>query len=229
MLVINEMLPEFSCGIFKLNQMSNNISLLVSEITVRYKLHNPSTAYTVAVSGIDAAGKGYTCKLLKDALEQNGYRVALINLDPWQNPISVRLQEQNAAENFYKNVFRWQIFFELLLFPLQKDRKINLETIGIHTYADTYYLLEYDLHNIDIILLEGIFLFKQDYRSYYNLKIWIDCSFETGLARALERNTEQLDKNSLLHDYNTYYYPAQRYHFEKDDPKSLADLVIDNN
>lgn len=87
-------------------------------------------------------------------------------------------------------MFRWNDLFNRLILPLKKDKGIYLETTGIRTDADIYYPLIYDLRNIDIILIEGIFLFKQEYLSFYDLTIWIDCSFETGLRRAIQRNTE---------------------------------------
>lgn len=218
-----------SGGIFKLCKMKNNIELMASAITAGYNIHNKKSAYTVAISGIDASGKGFISDHLKTMLEQKGYRVALINIDPWQNPMAVRLDKKYPAINFYRNVIRWEAFFLNLLFPFQKNKKLELQTIGIRTNADLFYSLKYEFNNIDIILVEGIFLLKKDYLSYYNLKIWIDCSFETGLQRAIARNTEQLDKASLIYDYTTFYYPAQRHHFEKDQPVENADLVIDNN
>ena len=100
--------------------------------------------------------------------------------------------------------------------------------MGIRTDADVYFPLVYDFRNIDILLLEGIFLLKQEYLSFYDLKIWVDCSFETGLKRAIQRNAENLDVQRLIRDYNTFYYPAQQYHFRKDDPKGKADLIFNN-
>jgi uridine kinase len=72
-------------------------------------------------------------------------------------------------------------------------------------------------------------LLQEKYSRYYDYKIWVDCSFETGMKRAIERNTEKLDETRLIHDYNTYYYPAQTLHFKKDNPMNAADFVFDNN
>ncbi len=191
--------------------------------------HSAATAFTVAISGIDASGKGYISQQLYQALTGKGYAVALIHTDPWQNPLPVRLKKENPAANFHENVFRWNDLFNRLILPLKKDKGIYLETTGIRTEADIYYPLIYDLRNIDIILIEGIFLFKQEYLSFYDLTIWTDCSFETGLRRAIQRNAECLDTKTLIHDYHTFYYPAQRYHFKKDHPAAHADFVIDNN
>jgi len=76
--------------------------------------------------------------------EKMGYKVANINIDPWQNPIPIRLQKENAAKNTYENIFRWGDFFEQLVFPLQKNKSLYLETQGIRSDADVYYPLIYD-------------------------------------------------------------------------------------
>jgi len=207
----------------------SSITELADKVAENHKLHSSSKVFTVAISGIDASGKGHIGKLLQKKIECNGLNVANINIDPWQHQLAMRLQKENAAQNVYNNIFRWNDFFEQLIFPLQKNKSIYLETLGIHTHSDEYYHLIYDFKNIDILLIEGIFLFKKKYLSYYDYKIWIECSFEKGLQRAMRRNAEKLDEESLIHDYHTFYYPAQLLHFEKDNPRESVNIVFDNN
>ena len=180
---------------------------LADRIIERYKFHISPSAFTVALSGIDASGKGYISKLIEKELISKDYKVANINIDPWQHPIPVRLKNENSAEIFYNNAIRWDDFFEQLIFPLQKNRTIYLETKGIYTYADKFYPLVNDYKNINIILIEGILLFKKQFISYYDYKVWIDCSFETGLQRAVKRNVEKPDEEKPVHDYHTFTTP----------------------
>ncbi|HJS55811.1 MAG TPA: hypothetical protein VJ765_14760 [Chitinophagaceae bacterium] len=206
----------------------NDIPSLTRKVVNAFGYHNKKTAFTVAISGIDASGKGYTAKLLQQELENMGYKVANINIDPWQNPIPVRLSKENAAENFYKNVFRWKEVFSGLLIPLKNDRSINLQARLIRSDADEYYDHNYQYSDINFLLIEAILLFQEEFLPFYDCKIWIDCSFETGLQRAIRRNVEKLDKATLIHDYDRYYYAAQRLHFERDNPKNQADLIFNN-
>ncbi|HEV8287197.1 MAG TPA: hypothetical protein VGQ09_22970 [Chitinophagaceae bacterium] len=198
-------------------------------IIQNFYAHSADHVFTVAISGIDASGKSYVTKLLEDELRTHGLKIANINLDPWQNPIPVRLQKVNAAENFYKNVFRWNDIFSKLIIPLRKTGNIQHNERLIRTHADEYYDFRFDYNEIDVLLIEAIFLFQEKYLGYYDFKIWIDCSFETGLKRAIQRNVEKLDAEQLMRDYNTYYYPAQRYHFEKDNPRTFADVIHCND
>ncbi len=201
---------------------------LADQLTERHKRHLLPRVFTVAVSGIDGAGKGFIAGLLQAELEKRGYNTALIHTDPWQHPLGQRLREEEPALHIYENIFRWDDFFGQLVVPLQRHKKIYLETKGIRTDADIYYPLLYDYHDIDILLIEGILLLKRNLRHFYDCALWIDCSFETGLRRALLRNAENRAKEELLHDYHKYYYAAQRLHFEMDQPRETADLVFDN-
>ncbi len=202
---------------------------LANKIIEAYNNQSNSRVFTVAISGIDASGKGFISSLLQKELAGCGLHTANINIDPWQHPIPTRLKKENAAENVYENIFRWNDFFEQLIFPLQKNRSVYLETKGIRSDADIYYPLTYSFKIIDILIIEGILLFKTKYLPIYDLTIWIDCSFESGLKRAIKRNVEKLDEERLVLDYDMYYYAAQRLHFDRDKPRDKADLIFDNS
>ena len=207
----------------------NNVKQLSELVLKEYSSHDNKNVFTLGISGIDASGKGFVSNLLQSELEQQDLKIANINIDPWQNPTVLRLQKENPAKNFYDVVFRWDDFFTQLILPLKKSGSIYLETMLIRTDADEYYPYIYNFNKIDILLVEGIFLFKKEFLNYYDSKIWIDCSFESGLQRAIARNSENLSREQLVHDYNTYYYPAQRYHFQQDDPRKVSDILYCND
>jgi len=209
--------------------MTDPVRKLSEFVLEKYHSHREQNVFTVAISGIDASGKGFVSNLLQRELESHNLKVANINIDPWQNPLPVRLQKENPAENFYQNVFRWDDFFAQLIMPLKTSGSIYLETMLIQTDADKYYRHTYEMSAIDVLLIEGIFLFKEALLNYYDLKIWIDCSFETGLRRAIARNIENLSEAQLVNDYNTYYYPSQRHHIQYDEPWKFCDITYCND
>lgn len=202
---------------------------LVSAVLREKQNYSGERLFTVGISGIDGAGKGYITGQLQEGLEQRGLSVANINIDPWQNPLPVRLRETEPAKNIYHHIFRWKEFFEQLIIPLQQNKRICLQTIGIRSDADEYYPLTYDFPAPDILLLEGILLFKQAYLSYFDMRVWISCSYETALERALERNVEKLSREKLISDYETYYHAAQKLHMILDHPEGTASLVYLND
>jgi uridine kinase len=202
---------------------------LCNAILDNFQQKHNRNVFTVAISGIDASGKSILSSALKYLLEENNLNVALLRIDDWQMPRSISFLPENAAENFYYNSFRWNTFFDSLFIPLKNKRSIHLKANLVGFKNNAVYSKEYRFANIDIILVEGIFLLMKDIECFFNYKVWVDCSFETGLQRALDRNQEGLPKKQLINDYQTYYYPAQRFHFEKDKPRCLADFIIVND
>lgn len=155
--------------------------------------------------------------------------MALIHLDGWLNLPSVRFSQINAARNFYERAIRFDDLFERLVLPLKTSRHAEVETDFTEETALTYRRETYSFDDMDVILLQGIFLLKQQYRQLYDLSIWIDCTFETALERAIERGQEGLPPDEVTRAYQTIYFPAQRIHFEIDHPQQAASIVFRND
>ena len=183
----------------------------------------------VGISGIDAGGKGFITAKLAAELQTQGFKVAKINVDGWLNLPDIRFCQNNPADNFYQNGLRLGEMFEKLILPLQKNRSIYLLADFAEETASEFRKHEYFYENIDLILLEGIFLFKKSFIDIFDLKIWIDCSFETALKRAILRSQENLWPEKTIKAYQTIYFPSQQIHFTQDDPQSLADLIYNND
>ena len=83
--------------------------------------------------------------------------------------------------------------------------------------------------DVDVIALEGIYLLKCAFQAYYDRSIWIECGFKTALERATSRRQEGLPAEETIRDYRTIYVPAQEIHFQRDDPKGVADLIVNND
>lgn len=76
-----------------------------------------------------------------------------------------------------------------------------------------------------MVLVGGIFLFKREHRELFDLAVWVDFSFPTALERALIRAQEGLSSAETIHAYQTTYFPAQKTHFERDNPRETVDLI----
>lgn len=183
-------------------------------------------ALLVGISGIDASGKGFVTAKLAELL--TCHKVAVINVDGWLNLPHIRFDSSRPAENFYENALRLDEMFERLVLPLREHREVDITMDYAEETAAEFRRHRYALENIDIILLEGIFLFKRRYAYLFDLKIWIDSPFEIAMERAIARSQEGLSSEETIEAYKTIYFPAQKIHFELDDPRSEADVVFVN-
>jgi uridine kinase len=183
----------------------------------------------VAVSGIDGSGKGYVTNLIVDRLRQEGLNAVSVNIDGWLNLPSRRFNDEQPAAHFYRHAIRFEELFERLILPLKRRRSIRLQADLVEETASTYHQYLYEFQNVDVVILEGIYLLKRTLREYYDLAFWVECSFETALVRALRRAQEGLSLDATIRAYQTIYFPAQYIHFALDDPRAAADAILDND
>jgi uridine kinase len=186
-------------------------------------------AVLVGISGIDASGKGFVTAKLMEKLRDRGWNISAISADDWLNLPEVCINRDNYAEHFYKHAMRFDEMFEQLIIPLKQTRAIDLIADCADAKATSYSKHRYEFRNIDIVLLEGISLFKRAYRHHFDLKVWIDCSFECALNRAIERGQEGLQPAETIKAFETIYFPAQRIHLARDNPHEAADVVLTND
>jgi uridine kinase len=201
---------------------------LVMGIEQRLPAKPASTALLVGVSGIDGSGKGYVTAKLSERLRKRGISVAVVNVDGWLNLPHIRFDPANLAGNFYRRGIRMDEMFRRLVLPLRQERSIYLEVDHTEEMATEYRKHVYDHRDIDVILLEGIFLFKRECAGLLDLRIWIDCDFDTALRRAVTRSQEGLDPKETERAYRRIYFPAQRLHFAIDRPGESANIVYEN-
>src|SRR6185295_5520047 len=188
-----------------------------------------SRSLLVGVSGIDGCGKGYLATQLRAHLALLGVIPAILNVDGWLNLPQKRFAQSAPAVNFYENAIRFEQFFTQLVLPLRERRSIHVVADVVEETASEYRKHAYDYDDVSVVLVEGIFLFKPQYRKYFDLAIWIDCSFPTALARAIDRGQEGLSPANTIAAYETIYFPAQKIHLSQDNPRENADVIFEND
>ena len=186
-------------------------------------------AFIVAISGIDASGKGYIATQLVQELSNRNKSVFLENLDGWLNLPKVRFSPENKAENFYQNAFRLDELQSQILMPYRQENQVNCQVLYLEETWTNFEPIQVCIEDCEILIIEGIFLFQPQLLPFFDLKIWVDCSFETAIQRAIARNQEGLSTTEIIEAYNNIYFPAQKIHFHQDNPQNMADIQFVND
>src|SRR5262245_40016528 len=202
---------------------------VIQRILERRSCLPENRSLVVGLSGIDGSGKGYLAKQIEAHLAQHNLGCAVLNIDGWLNLPETRFNEIAPAENFYENAIRFDEFFSQLVIPLRDHQSVHVEINFTEETANQYKKYTYDFKHVSVIVVEGIFLFKPQYRQLFDLAIWVDCSFATALARAIDRDQEGLSAANTIAAYERIYFPAQRIHLAQDKPRENADLIIEND
>ncbi|MCI0489323.1 MAG: uridine kinase [Blastocatellia bacterium] len=206
-----------------------DISRIVEAILARRSRVPPERSALVAVTGIDGSGKGYLTEKIVSQLRRQGSKAVGINVDGWLNLPDKRFNADDPARHFYEHAIRFDEMFRQLILPLRDNRTCHVVADFTEETASEYRKHIYHFEDVEVLVLEGIYLLKRAYRSHFDLSFWVDCSFETALERALERGQEGLPREETIGAYETIYFPAQRIHFAEDDPQSAADIIINND
>ena len=81
-----------------------------------------------------------------------------------------------------------------------------------------------------VLILEGVFIFRQEILPYVDVRIFIDVDFRTVLSRVMIRDLSIFGSRENVEErYRQKYIPGQELYLDEVDPKSIADVVIDNN
>ncbi|MGL4423978.1 MAG: uridine kinase family protein [Gemmataceae bacterium] len=205
------------------------ISPVIEAILAQRPRHPAEMAFLVGLSGIDGCGKGYMAHHLGVALNALGWKPATINVDGWLNLPPVRFDPARPGPHFYENALRLDDLFTQLVLPLRANRSLCVEMEWVDETATASRPYTYDFADVDVIVLEGAYLFKRATRKYFDLAVWVDCSWETALERAVARSQEGLSPEETVQAYRTTFFPAEEIHFVQDDPRGLADLIVPND
>ncbi len=185
-------------------------------------------ALLAGISGIDGSGKSTIAPRVVKCLNAAGLTAERILLDDWHNPPAVRFNPQRPAETFYEKGLRHEELFKNLVLPLQRNRSVRVEAIISRQPDEVPFRHTFAYDDVDVMVFEGIFIFKQQFQEHFDFRCWVECPFDVALERALRRNQEGLPPEAIVRDYQTIYFPAQRLHFANDRPAEGVDFVFHN-
>ena len=162
-----------------------NIDRVIEIITSRRQELSLKASLLVAISGIDGSGKSTMAQQIVERLKSRGLNAVSIGLDAWHHPPEKRFNKDTPAQHFYNHAFRFDELFNILINPLKHNRSAHIMVELTSLPSNDLYLHSYELDEVDVIVLEGIFLFKKELKKNYDLAFWVECSFETAFRRAV--------------------------------------------
>lgn len=186
----------------------------------------------VGINGVDASGKTILATSLTESLRGSGRKVIQVSIDGFHNPKTIRYRKgRNSPEGFYRDSFDNSGIIKYVLRPLGPGGNLKYKTAIFDFKTDSIIKASIlKAKNDSILLMEGVFLFHSKLVQYWDLKIFVDVDFDTALRRAIERDREYLgSREQVIEKYKKRYMPGEKLYFQEVNPKTIADIVIDNN
>ena len=151
---------------------ASTLQAVVDEVLDARRSVPAERSVLTAISGIDAGGKGYFTERLIAALRSQGVRAVAISVDAWLNigrfdPI----EPLGPPEHYYNNAIRFEEMFAETILPLRGRRSLRVEINYADELSTEYERRSYEFEDVDVILLEGIYVFKRVFQAYYDLSV----------------------------------------------------------
>ncbi len=188
------------------------------------KIKQKDKAFVIGINGIDGAGKTKFAESLEDYLNTKGYQTQLIQIDDFHNPKAIRYAGKDQADNYYNKSFNTNLIVKKLLSPIKERRPLSLNYTALDLNTDEYELNRtFNIDQNTIVIVEGVFLFREKLVPYIDYKIFLDIPLEESKRRAIIRDSE-----ADIKKYDVKYLPAQAKYLDEHPPRKVADIIIDN-
>lgn len=186
----------------------------------------------VAIDGIDAAGKTALADELTDAVKTQSRPVIRATIDSFHKPRSERYRRgRYSPEGYYHDSFDYESVRDELLEQLGPGGSLRFRTATFEYRSDSLVYEALQTASSDAVLLfDGIFLFSPELNDYWDFRIFIDVGFEVSLGRALQRcEVQHGSVEGVRKAYESRYIPGRRLYLDEVEPRTLADVALDNN
>ena len=201
----------------------NNAAQIKSVLRDLHNQKESTKAQIVAISGIEGGGKRALAEKVAAALKLEGISVAIVHTDDWEAAESVRFNIMSSPEEYYLNAYRFDEMIEQLILPLKLFGSIKTSV----TLEDvmTPRTVEYDFTDIDIIIIEGVYLLQEAYLDLYDYTCWVESDFDAAFTRLTGQSYIEQSQEALVNIFEMLIKPAGQYHIYTDDPQGHADSI----
>lgn len=185
----------------------------------------------IAINGIEGTGKTLFTKKLTNYLKFEKVPAIQVSIDGFHFNKEARYKQgRDSAIGYYEDSYNEKAFVQKVLLSSQEE--IPKYTIAIHDIAtDEYLELEpIKIEKNTILITDGAYLFKPNYRDHWDLKIYLKTSFEIAMRRGVERDKNILGGfESTKVMYKKRYHKSSQIYLLKNKPEEIADIIIDNS
>ena len=186
----------------------------------------------VAVDGVDASGKTVFSNEIAAALAVTGRQVIRASVDGFHLPRAIRRRKGSLSpQGFYRDSYDYSALIENLLKPLSPKGDRRYRTMVFNLQRDQPVQAPWQTADKNAILIvDGIFLFREILLMSWDLKIYLYADFSTSVMRGIARDQQLFgSKEAAARRYSQRYVPGQKIYLEEAHPLDKADILIDNN
>ena len=173
----------------------------------------------IGLDGLSRSGKTTFSNKLCEILKEKNISHQLIHID--DHIVERKKRYQTGHEEWFEYYqLQWDVeWLTLHLFEkLKLSNELNLSFYDLE--SDTAMLKTIQLPIHGVIVIEGVFLQRKEWRRFFDRVVYLDCPRSKRFVRESEEAQENLSK------FTNRYWKAEDYYLCTMSPKEQADLVI---
>ncbi|HDR7517786.1 kinase [Bacillus mobilis] len=175
--------------------------------------------FILGIDGLSRSGKTTFVANLKENMKQESIPFHIFHID--DHIVERNKRYHTGYEEWYEYYYlQWDIAYLQKKFfqKLQTETKLTLPFYYDET--DLSEMKKVQIPIVGVIVIEGVFLQRKEWRDFFHYMVYLDCPRETRFLRESEETQKNLSK------FEKRYWKAEDYYLETEFPKDRADLVI---
>ena len=181
----------------------------------------------IGIDGLGGAGKSTLSEKISQRLIENQYHTVLLHIDDFINIKEVRYNEEYPDWQCYYNLqWRYEYFANSVINIIKNKATGSVDVELYNKDKDTYRIQNYSIEEKTIVIVEGIFLQREELRGLFDFMIYIDVPEDIRLKRVLLRDIYICNQQQIIHKYKNRYLPAEYRYINDYHPTDYADYVI---
>jgi uridine kinase len=186
----------------------------------------------VAIDGRSAAGKTTLADELALMVRLQGRPVLRCSMDDFHPPgHKYRSRERPYTPvSYYEEGYDYATFQTYVLDPVRYGstccRLAHWDSFNDVAFPEQWS----DVPRGAIVIIDGIFLVRPDFRQYWDYTIWLQIDWETMIERAANRDVAWVGSAEVvIHRYRTFWIPTHTLYETKDRPTFATNVIVDNS
>lgn len=183
----------------------------------------------VAIDGVDTSGKTTLADELRDRIRSRP--VVRLSIDGFHNPGAVRMRQgEFSPQGYFEDSFNYPFLKEQVLDRIRQGADSVVAAIYDYRVEAAVRKPALAVPSGAVVIMDGVFLLRRELAEYWDLSVFLEVSFATVLERARRRDIGLFREMALLEEkYRRRYIPGQELYFAREDPRSRATIILDNN
>lgn len=183
----------------------------------------------VGISGIEASGKSTIADELADGISTSGHDVIMIRGDEFSTAKAIRNKNPDTVRGYLEDAYDYSNLSSRVMVPLRSAEVTEISYVSTDPETDESVVSKPRVPGRAIVIVEGVPLFRGLMRDQFDLRIWVEASFDESLRRAKVRPRDVSyygTAEAIASRYESRFHPAQRVHLRDDRPQLTSHVIV---